>query len=186
MSSITGLATGLAVADPVVVAWNLEEMELFPDAYRTSLAKRIGVASPASGLSSSNFPEATGNGMNTDPDKAASDGLSTGAKAGIGVGVSLGTVLLIAALVLYLIQRSAKTKERNTAMAELEDPQTTNSRKRWFLGGRWRNEAGVDGSTKHELDSRAVNVVSGPPAELDSRHIRHDTETDDRSMALIR
>lgn len=168
LSSITGLATGLAVADPVVVAWNLEEMAQFPDAYRTSLAQRIGVASPASAASSAGTPQETGNSRIATP---TSNGLSTGAKAGIGVGVSLGTILLLVLLVLYLMRRSAKAKKGTVDAAELEDPNTTNAWKRWFLGGRWRNEADVDETTKHELDSRTVNVVSGPPAELASTEI---------------
>ena len=49
----------------------------------------------------------------------------------------------------------------------MEDQDAAFAKKKWFLGGRWRNELGVK-NEPHELDSKAVNLVPGSPIELDA------------------
>lgn len=176
ISQITTLGTRLAVADPVVVAWDLEEMAQFPTDYRASLAKRIGVALPTSTSKSATFSE-----IGRNPEKSsnpASAGPGIGAKAGIGVGVAVGIMLLLGLLVFYLVRRR---KARQLAIihgsngidtAEMEDQDATNARRKWFLGGRWRNEAEVRTAPTPELDSRTVHVVPGFPVELRSEEAK--------------
>jgi hypothetical protein len=54
---------------------------------------------------------------------AASGGLSTGAKAGLGVGVSVAALLVIAGLVLFLLKRR---KHSTSTSAAAEAPQAAN------------------------------------------------------------
>jgi len=173
ISSLTSLATGLAVADAVVVAWDLPEMISFPPDYRTSLANRIGVSvtPTATPAPSPSLPTQTGNVTPT-PDAP----LSTGAKAGIGVGVVLGAAVIVGIIILLWLRRRKRGPAvgLGQAVAEMEDQDGTHAKKRWFFGGRWRNEAEVRPTLTQELDSKAVRLVPGPPVELDSAEVRHD------------
>lgn len=165
ISNLTSLATGLAVADPVVVAWALQDMSSFPSDYRTSLASKIGIAlvSGATPASSSSLPKETEDSVST-----ANPPLSTGAKAGMGVGIAVGVAVIAGILGLFWLRRR---KRNQIIIAEMADQDETNARRRWFLGGRWRNEAEVRPTPTQELDSKAVRIVPGPPAELDSAQV---------------
>ncbi|KAF2676246.1 hypothetical protein K458DRAFT_424867 [Lentithecium fluviatile CBS 122367] len=173
---MTSIFTGLAVADPVVVAWASEDMSSFPSDYRTSLADRIGVVMnmDATPESTSSLPSQTQTGESVPP---IDPSLSTGAKAGIGVGVALGVAVIVGIVTLLRLRRRKRKSavdSEQTGIPEMEDQDATNGRRRWFLGGRWRNEAEVRGVPTQELDSKAVHVVPGPPAELDSSEVRQE------------
>lgn len=141
--------------------------------------------SPVPGLSS-NLPQET-----TTSD---SGGLGTGAKAGIGVGAAIVFILilgLVAATLLLLRKRAQRRRAHAGAelsansTPEMEAGDRDRDRKtylggQWrseaevkeeaqksYLGGQWRSEAEVVGETR-ELDSKAIHVVPGPPAELDA------------------
>jgi hypothetical protein len=47
-SSITTITTGFAIADPVIVAWQEDDLLLFPSDYATSVARKIGITLPSS------------------------------------------------------------------------------------------------------------------------------------------
>jgi hypothetical protein len=175
-SNTTTMTTGTAYADALRVGWQYSDLSKFPPAYAVSLAKQISVdftpvaslstptASPAS---SSNLPRETGS-----PPPGT---LSTGAKAGIGVGAVLAFLLLLSLVfaTLFIRKRRQKRTITNTDPAaiaetpEMEDQDTDLATRKWYLGGRWRNEAEAK-NHPGELDSRAVHVVPGPPAELDA------------------
>ncbi|KAF2829616.1 hypothetical protein CC86DRAFT_172212 [Ophiobolus disseminans] len=97
LTNITVLNTGVAQADPIYVAWRAKDLSLFPVSYATSVAQQFGIAftpGPTPG-GSLNLPQETG---------SLAAGLSTGAKAGIGVGAVLGFAILVgvAFLCLYI------------------------------------------------------------------------------------
>jgi hypothetical protein len=176
-SSIIMVTSGLAVADPVIVAWQAEELQSFPDDYRTSLAQRIGVSLPSSTLSSTPSSRSAS--------APPSSGLSTSAKAGIGVGAVL--IAAIIGIILMILRIRKRRKYASTTqvsgVAEMEDQDQNNTQRKWFFGGKWRMEAHAEGVheipaepvqreldsriVQNELDSRHVHIVPGPPAELD-------------------
>jgi hypothetical protein len=174
-SNITTITTGRAIADPVVIGWQMKDMSEFPSAYASSLAFRIGVtletsSSSPSPMSSSNLPQQT-----SPPLPVSSSGLSTGAKIGIGLGVEIGVLVLFLVIVISPFLRRRRRKRRkttdstpaSTTVHEMEDQDKTLAARKWFLFGRWRSEhAGEE--RRHELGSRTVNVVPGPPVEMDT------------------
>lgn len=131
-------SSGFAIADPVVVGWNFDDLASFPPDYASSLAQRIGIVVATARPTKSPAP-------------ARGQGMSTGAKAGIGIGAALGAVLV--GLALFFLLRicrkrkvAASTSEReNVVIPEMEG----------------QNEALA--KRMSELDSRGV---SGLPAEL--------------------
>jgi hypothetical protein len=168
-SSIVMITSGLAVADPVIVAWQVEDLVSFPSNYQTSLAQKIGVPLPAGTPSS----------------QPISNDLSTAAKAGIGVGAVLVAAIIGIILVILRIRKRRKhaSTTQESGIAEMEDQDQNNTQRKWFFGGKWRNEAYAEGVhevpaepvqreldsriVQNELDSRHVHIVPGPPAELD-------------------
>lgn len=175
VSNMTSISIGLAVAGPVVVAWNREEMLQFPAEYRTSLASKIGVVleTGATPASTSELPRRTGDS----PPNPPSTRFSSGVKAGISVGAILGAAIIVGTILLLWFRK----RKRRTAVdsdqpgiSEMEDQDAKQARMRWFLGGRWRSEVEAAHATPtQELDSKVVHVVPGPPAELDSSEIRY-------------
>jgi hypothetical protein len=170
LSNTTTITSGIAVADPIVVEWQVKDMSAFPSAYASSLADRIGVTlemSPATPAGSPSLPRHT-NTLSSTSTPAPLNGLSTGAKAGIGVGVALVLILIGCIIVFFLLK---KKQEQTTSapagadVAEMEDQDQTLASKKWYLFGKWRNEHAGEERT-HELDSRTVNVIPGPPVEL--------------------
>jgi hypothetical protein len=163
ISSITTIATGLAVADPVIVAWQIDDVASFPPEYVKSLVARYSIPAPAS----TSTPTTNALEPTTAP---AFDGLSTGTKVGLGVGVAFAAALVGGLLVFWCLRRyrkAATTEEPGAVIPEMEDQDHTHTKRKWYFGGRWRSE--VDARpTQSELDSRAVHVVPGPPAELEA------------------
>lgn len=168
-SSPISLTQGMVVAEPVSVFWHQADLSAFPTEYVASLVQTWGVPGPtasssASPASTSQLPKETGQSNPTH--------LSTGAKAGIGVGAAVGAILLASLLIFLLLRRRHKTvgagnTRGDSTRHEMEDQDQTLAKKKWFLGGKWRSETHA---TKEpvELDSRPVHVVPGPPKELDT------------------
>jgi hypothetical protein len=170
--NITTITTGRAVADPVVIGWQMKDMSEFPSAYASSLVFRIRVTLETS--SSSHSPASSSNlaQQTYPPLPVSSSGLSTGAKIGIGLGVGLGALVLFLVVVISLFLRRKRRKITDSTPAgttthKMEDQDKTLAARKWFLFGRWRSEhAGEE--RRHELGSRTVNVVPGPPVEMDA------------------
>jgi hypothetical protein len=127
----------------------------FPSAYATSITSLVGIPF---GLASSSppLPPAT---SSRPPDNY---GLSTSAKAGIGVGAVLGFEALGALLILLFLRR--KKKVQQPTVPEIRGQP---SRFKGILGGNWGAEAETE-SEPMELDSRGVKVIPGPPVELEA------------------
>jgi hypothetical protein len=163
ISSIRTIATGLAIADPVIVAWQIDDVGTFPSEYVKSLVARYSIPAPAS----TSTPTTNALEPTTTP---ASDGLSTGTKVGIGVGVALAAALAGGLLIFWCLSRRRKasaTEEPEVVVPEMEDQDNTHTERKWYFGGRWRSEVDTQ-TTQNELDSKAVHVVPGPPAELEA------------------
>lgn len=101
--------------------------------------------------------------------------LGGGAIAGIVLGAVAAITAIGAAVTFWL-----KKKRRNQGMeaqedtrVEMEDQDVALAGRKWFLSGRWRSEAEAK-SDPHELDSKTVHVVAGPPVELDSLEVQHE------------
>jgi hypothetical protein len=160
ISSIVMVTSGLAIADPVIVAWQAEDLPQFPSDYQTSLAEKIGVSLRATTPSSSTSP--------SPGPPSTTNGLSTAAKAGIAIGAVLAAAIISTSLVILRIKRRRKHASTTQApsITEMEDQDQNNTQRKWFFGGKWRNEVHAE-PVQNELDSRHVHIVPGPPAELD-------------------
>jgi len=179
ISSIITLNEGLAIADPVIVGWQDEDLQSFPDDYATSLAHKIGVA-PPSKTATPNSSSATSRSSQ------GLDDLSTGAKAGIGVGVIVGAAAIGIVFVFFFMQRRQKHgRARLELMPEMEGEGHKDRDLKWFFGGKWRNEVHAEAAPNeleskkvdvapNELDSRAVHVVPGSPVELDGSMLQRE------------
>jgi hypothetical protein len=177
-SNIVTITAGLAVADPVIVAWQVGDIQSFPSEYRTSLAQLIGVSLPT--ITSSSLP-------------TNANDLSTAAK----VGISVGAVLIAAIIGILTVVMRMRRRRRSTSavqapgVAEMEDQDQNNTQHKWFFGGKWRNEVHAEAvnevhadavhneldstAVQNELDSRNVHVVPGSPVELDGSVPHLDT-----------
>jgi hypothetical protein len=210
--NITTMTRGVAIHGPIRVAWNEDELSIFPTAYASSLAQMIGVPLPstiAPGQSSSlPTPTSSSSTSPTAPrtDKAA---LSKRAIASIAVGSAIAAVLLGFSIFL-IISRRRRGKRAHTAaekdeldMPEMGDQEQSSKRGRWLNGGRWRNEVLTEGGElevtaererqelpveerQQELESGSVFVVPGSPAELPVPEMRlgATNEEERRSMEL--
>ncbi|KAH7090803.1 hypothetical protein FB567DRAFT_437725, partial [Paraphoma chrysanthemicola] len=181
--NITTVSSGSAAAGSVRVAWESSDLVKFPLDYAVSLAKRIGVDfTPTPTPSSASIPPTPASTSNFPRETGSSTALSTGAKAGIGVGVAVGALLVIGLIAAFLLIRRRKTRaeavtnhDTSDETPEMEDQDRELGKRKWFLGGKWRSEAAVE-HKPNELDSRAVHVVPGPPAELDAVEYRTTEE----------
>ncbi|KAF2683500.1 hypothetical protein K458DRAFT_453104 [Lentithecium fluviatile CBS 122367] len=180
-SSISTATTGLAFADLFMIAWQMSDFSLFPSAYAASVAQQIGVKLD---FTSPNSASATATPIELQPDTSAASpaptGLSTGVKVGIALGAALSAILVVAFAIFFLLKRRKRRKSGLTSAseaqtAEMEDQDPDFANKKWFLGGKWRNEAEAINAHK-ELDSRVVHAVPGPPVELDASGLRRSDE----------
>lgn len=185
IDNATTITQGLAIADPILVGWSEKELALFPTSYASSVAKQAGLkwGLPTPG-STADLPR------ETNPARSATPrGLSTGGKVGIAISV-LGVVVLGALLFWLLLRRKRKGKQQEPQTAEIEGKPTPEmedqdqelATRRWFLRGRWRSEVRAQ-ERPGELDSRTVNIVPGPPVEIDLAERRDHPET--RSTPVV-
>lgn len=153
--SPTTLTSGIAQVYPTSVYWQSSDLRDFPSAYAASLASLLNLpleaTTTSSTVSSTRMPGSTS--------------LSTSAKVGIGVGTALGSLALsIILIMLFLRHRKRKRAAQKPAVPEMSG---ASSGFRSFMNGRWRSEAEAK-SEPVEMDSRNVNVIPGPPVELDA------------------
>jgi hypothetical protein len=184
VSNITTITSALAVADPIIVAWQLKDLSSFPAFYATSIANKIGVSAPTV-QDTPTLPRETGASAGS---PTAPQTLSTPAKVGIGIGSAVGALLIIATIILFWLKSRRKVPHTPVAGAdavqEMEDQDKTFAKRKWFLGGRWRSEAQSE-DVKHELDSKTVHIVPGPPAELEAHDVR-PSEGDRPTVSAVR
>ncbi|PSN63257.1 hypothetical protein BS50DRAFT_624040 [Corynespora cassiicola Philippines] len=165
----TTLTTGLMVAEPIIVGWMQSDLPSFPTPYASSLAQRIGIPFTASPGSLSTLAPPTGT---SSPETAGkSNSLSSGAIAGIVIGTASAIILGMALLWFVLRRRRAAARlDDEPKAAEMEDEHAVLSMRKMFVGGKWRSEAGEEGS-RHEMESGGAGVGAGVAVELDGRGV---------------
>ncbi|KAJ4355527.1 uncharacterized protein N0V89_003544 [Didymosphaeria variabile] len=185
-SNISTATSGFIGADPIVVGFQEQDLLSFPVDYVSSMAKRYNRTWTAA-TTTSNAPTAASTPslpVQTSPPSTPADnaGLSTGAKAGIGVGITTSAVVIaaIGALVLYRRRKSRKANEPHESepIPEMEDRDEVHSNKKWYLFGKWRNEMPAE-NQRQELDPKAVHVINQVPVELDTSERPQELELND-------
>jgi hypothetical protein len=186
VSNMTTIAQGTAIADPLYVAWEAKDLSLFPVAYATSLAQKIGVAftptaTPASGATSrgaSQTGDATGSPSKTDTPSKSDSSLSGGAKIGIGIAAGVGAAVILALIAMFFIIR--RIRRRNRAVTSYPNESTPAmdghdggiAKTKWYQRSRPAEEMEMNLQTgPNELDSMPVNYVSREPVELEGSHM---------------
>ncbi|KAF2996288.1 hypothetical protein E8E13_005197 [Curvularia kusanoi] len=172
-SNIVTVTTGLALEEPIVVAWQNEDVPAFPTEYASSLAKRLGVTFPSNTDTSSQQtgPAITGTvsgAPNTEIATQQTESTpNTGAKVGIGVGVTLAALALIGAILLFLRHRRRKRiaeSSQDFVKAELDGGEQDIPRKRWHAHVAGLPEADQD-HERQELDSKALHAEADGSTE---------------------
>ncbi|KAI4611854.1 uncharacterized protein J4E87_010356 [Alternaria ethzedia] len=172
ISDITTLATGLAVADPVIVNWQIDDVGTFPSEYVKSLVARYSVPAPAvtstpiviNGLAPTTAPASSPSSPN---------GLGTGAQVGIGIGVAVAAAFVGSLMIFWCLRRRRERAANDVVIPEMGDQDCDRSQRRWY------NELDAQ-ATQNELDSKPVHELPQPPAELQA----HDPFGDDANAAL--
>lgn len=146
----TVITSGYAWDTPMVIAWESKDLSLFPhhptDTGSWNVAK--GIAAPVTPATTPPIT-VTDNGMFITAEVigggSGGNGLSTGAQAGIGVGVSLGVILVIAGGVLLFWRRRRAKKAATTSASDDAEP------------------AELPGSSEmaKQLDSKAIHEKPG-------------------------
>ncbi|KAH3910279.1 hypothetical protein HBH56_149580 [Parastagonospora nodorum] len=177
VSNMTTMTRGTAIADPLYVAWEAKDLSLFPVAYATSLAQKIGVdftPTPTPALTNS-----AGQRVETNPPNTADtdSGLSSGTKIGIGVGAGVGAALLIALIAGFLVMCRLRRRRRAVDVYPNESTPAIESggvvKSKWYQRGRTQEEMEMhDAGGSNELDSMPVHYVSGEPVELEGEGVR--------------
>ena len=172
ISDITTLATGLAVADPVIVNWQIDDVGTFPSEYVKSLVARYSVPAPA-GISTpivinGLVPTTTPASLPSSP-----NGLSTGTQVGIGIGVAVAAAFVGSLTIFWCLRRRRERAANDVVIPEMEDQDGGKSQRRWY------NELDAQ-AAQNELDSKPVHELPQPPAELQA----HDPFGDDANTAL--
>jgi hypothetical protein len=181
VSSIRTLSRGTAIADPLYVAWEESDLSRFPSENAVPLAAKVGVrftpsptpsptATPPSAASSrgvSPTGSAATQSPTANPD-TGSGGPSSGPKIGIGVGVGLGSVVLLALIAMGLAIRRLRKRNRAAIAPQLASSPAMESHDADLTTNKWYQRSRPDASNGlDELDSFPVQVVPGPPLELE-------------------
>ncbi|KAF1829397.1 hypothetical protein BDW02DRAFT_167909 [Decorospora gaudefroyi] len=136
--NMTVLTSATITGEPIVIYWQVSDLSKFDPDYASLLARRLDIeitptaaaslASETARPSSSPFvPSPT----SISPSDPASQRLTTGAKAGIGVGAAVGAVLLsIAAFLLYKrhMRSASETKYHKQTAPQNEQPELVQAR----------------------------------------------------------
>lgn len=128
--------------------------------------------SAATGDASSSSSSSPSSGESPPPGgEPTSYGPSPGVIVGIVFGALFVVILLGGAIWLY-ISRKRKLRRRGQLPNMPELAQNEKSRLKRFRGGRWRAE--IDATSRLvEIDGRSVNVMPGPPRELQANPVPH-------------
>lgn len=183
LKNTTVLSSGWATASAVVVFWQSKDLSLFPPAYASSLASRIGVPFPITQpLPAPSISTVTMQSIPTDEASTArSPQLGAGAIAGIVIGSILGGLTIGATIILALWSRKRRITLRKggderiatelpeystgSGLAEanadaelLPEVSGISNGFRRFLMGKWRAEVQEDHGPIAEADAQSVAV----------------------------
>ncbi|CAI6333584.1 unnamed protein product [Periconia digitata] len=163
-TSVTGLAAGYAIQDPVVVAWQKQDLDLFPRDYASSLASQIKIPYTATGTQAAPAPTSDIPGPTNSPPSSSqtatpsSSELSFPAKVGVIVGSVAGLLVLSTVLICILLrqrQRRRQDQQHHDATSRTapypsyspydDNRDTTDTTSAGFLSKWWRTR-GTDGN----------------------------------------
>ncbi|PVI04076.1 hypothetical protein DM02DRAFT_209496 [Periconia macrospinosa] len=148
-TSVTTLAAGYAIQDPVVVAWQRNDLDLFPAAYASSLASQIGVpftATNAAPGTTPNIPGPTGTPNSSSSNNTShsspqhSSELSFPAKVGVIVG-SIGGLLVLCTVLICILLRQRRRRRDLTV-----PPHHTTNNNNDETSSKWWRTRGTDGT----------------------------------------
>ncbi|KAF2751046.1 hypothetical protein M011DRAFT_191508 [Sporormia fimetaria CBS 119925] len=161
----TTLPSGIAIAAPVMVAWQQEDLRLFPVTYATSVAEQMNVpfGTDAALPGASNSLTRETSEAQFDVDRQG-QGLTVGVKAGIAAG-AVGLVLISVAICLFFFIRRPKQRSARSNHSDLSDIQELradiDSNDKWLIKGQWRTEVEV-AEKYRELAERPTSAVELP------------------------
>lgn len=164
ISNIIIVTAGIAVADPIVVGWQADDLTQFPADYTSSLRELLAKGP--------NWTQAISTSKPDPALQSKSAGLSTRAKVGISVGIALGVLLMVLGILVILLRKRRRriaTSERQDA-SDAEDEDNKHTEHWWNLGGRLRSEMHVK-HVQHEVDSRTSRT------ELDSKIMKNELDS---------
>ncbi|KAH8710055.1 hypothetical protein GQ44DRAFT_776821 [Phaeosphaeriaceae sp. PMI808] len=182
MVNITILTSGSARADGIIIEWQASDLSKFPAPYARSLAQQLGIplTPTRSSITSPTASPGTWTSLllpqQTDPPSlplppSPPPNLSTGAKAGIGIGAIFSAALVLGIITILVICRHRR-KSAATTEQVVSSPVATKgvdamlaAMRKSDLEGRWRSEA-EDKMEVSELDARSVGLKA--PVEMDA------------------
>lgn len=161
----TVLSSGTAYAHPLTIYWQSTDLSRFPSSYASSLATQIGVPFPATTPApgaSTNIVQPTSNSVLT----AATAKTSRKTQAGIGVGSVLGALILGAAVftILWLRRRRHQISDSNPQETDISFGGSVVGN--YAVGDLMIEVEGHQLQIPIEIDSRSVQIVTGPPVEI--------------------
>jgi hypothetical protein len=108
-------------AQPVTIEYQKSDLILFT-LTSSAAPSKTSTASPAASptLSSNTIPTQTVSSGGTSSPPSSNQSLSTGAKAGIGIGVAFGSLLLLVGLALLIFVRKKRVKNENPSNNTVE------------------------------------------------------------------
>ncbi|PVH96169.1 hypothetical protein DM02DRAFT_674992 [Periconia macrospinosa] len=125
--NFTTVSSGVAFGTQIHIMWNANDLNSFPPAYASSLAKRIGIPYPTttptttpSPGSTSEIPRPTQSGGEEPPPTSSESQLSTSAKTGIGVGSAIGAIAIMIALIAVLLWRKRQRQHGKIHSSEMD------------------------------------------------------------------
>lgn len=183
--NVTMLSFGTMVAEAVRIHWQSTDLTKFPPAYATSIASLMRVpfnhANATTSLASSatSLPSPGSSSAISKPTThpTPNSALSTGGKAGIGVGIVVGATLVAFALIVWHLRRRRKRLVLQIpALPEMEGYEKSIFKR--FLAGKWRAEA--------EAESKPVEIGSSiPPVELDGTNVIYQADSAESALNRI-
>lgn len=123
MSNSTTLLHASFIADPIGIFWKASDLANFEPAYASALASKLKIKFTANPTQGGSRPPNTASpgsspGLPENTAGTSSDTLSTGAKAGIGVGAVLGAIVLGALVFCFCIWRRRRNSHAQTVLQE--------------------------------------------------------------------
>ncbi|KAF2637162.1 hypothetical protein P280DRAFT_530846 [Massarina eburnea CBS 473.64] len=151
------LPYGYAIADPIIVAWQKEDLEKFQPAYASSVASQIRIQFPtATPGPSSTLPSPTPTSSHhTDMD---TNQLSLGAKIGTIIGTIIA-VSLLGLVIVYTLKRHRRRNGRRQAVEmSSEAPRSSFFGWNWWSGSHSKSSFVELDSKRERVELEAVSV----------------------------
>ncbi|PVI00706.1 hypothetical protein DM02DRAFT_385604 [Periconia macrospinosa] len=170
-------------SDPVQGATDVLQIRAFTAVFRTlsSSSRSMGssIATPGSPAVSTVTPPPTSSPLppssDPNPPPTSDSGLSSGAKAGIGISVTLLAILLIAGLLFWYRSKQVKKRQRHLNGSSLDDFAAGGANKSELPGASvmvheapaWETRVEVAGGTMHPVEAHGRQVGEKRAVEME-------------------